>query len=555
MTRDRVVLAINDPQLSGQAAALAQEGEELELVEEFAELDRLVRGLHRVEADVIVLHDTRGAVPVLELAREISGTFPELAIVLVLSDPGSEHLRTAMQAGARDVVALPLALEELQHSIRSAAAWGRSMRERVSGEWEAATATGLSGRVVAIAGAKGGVGTTTLAIHLALHLAGASDRRLCLVEFDLQAGDFRSLLDLPYRRSISELAGVSEELSVRHLDDTLYGHPSGLRVLLAPEEGEQAEDVTAAVARNVVAALRARHDLTIIDLGAWLSEAGAAACELADDVIIVTTPDVPALRGVQRLIRMWDRLQVAVPRPRVVLNQASRRREVQTDLARQVVGDALCATTVPADFASLESAINTGTPERLEDRKLRSAIAALADELELRGEPGAQADDDAPPERPKSLVARLTGERGQSTVETLGILPIVALIALTLWQMGLIGYSYMASGHAAREGARALAVGEDVQPRIREDLPGAWRGDMRCVVGDSRVRVSVSVPAVLPGLDTPFRISSSAGTSSETEAVGEVQEGLREPRKRSENDCAPKKDEDSDEEGGRDPDA
>ena len=185
-----------------------------------------------------------------------------------------------MQAGLRDVVALPLSLEGFESSVRAASQWSRAMRDRVTGEESASGA--LGGQLVVVAGAKGGVGTTTVALHLGLAAARmAPGRPVCLVDFDLQKGDFRALLDTPYRRSVVDLVDVAHEISVRHLQETLYTHKDGFRVLLAPEEGERGEDVTSGVARNVLSAVKARHALTVVDIGAVTSEATAIAAEMA----------------------------------------------------------------------------------------------------------------------------------------------------------------------------------------------------------------------------------------------------------------------------------
>ncbi len=221
------------------------------------------------------------------------------------------------------------------------------MRDRVTGE-ESAGAT-LGGQLIAVAGSKGGVGTTTVALHLGLAAARmAPGRPVCLVDFDLQKGDFRSLLDTPHRRSVVDLVVVSNEISVRHLQETLYTHKDGFRLLLAPEEGEKAEDVDSAVARNVLSAVKARHALTVVDIGAVATEATAIAAEMATQVIVVTTPDVLALRGVRRMRELWKRLGVREDEDvKVVLNRASRRREIQPDLARKVVGDTMASTHDP----------------------------------------------------------------------------------------------------------------------------------------------------------------------------------------------------------------
>ena len=405
------------------------------------------------------------------------------------------------------------------------------MRDRVTGE-ESAGAT-LGGALVAVAGSKGGVGTTTVALHLGLAAARmAPGRPVCLVDFDLQKGDFRSMLDTPHRRSVVDLVVVSNEISVRHLQETLYTHKDGFRLLLAPEEGEKAEDVDSGVARNVLSAVKARHALTVVDIGAVATEATAIAAEMATQVLIVTTPDVLALRGVRRMRQLWKRLGVREDEDvTVVLNRASRRREIQPDLARKVVGDHMASTTIPADFNALEAAVNTGSPSRMEDSKLRGAFEALANELEIvpQAEEAAPRDDE-----PRGLLARLGGERGQTTVEFMGLLPIVLLTLLLLWQIALTGYTYVAAGHAAREGARELATdptdpsddktcptssgprSRTTRPRPRtSSAPGAATRRSSCAARP-RSRCSLRVPLIIPGIKSPLTIGSTADTSSRT---------------------------------------
>ena len=175
--------------------------------------------------------------------------------------------------------------------MRAAAQWSRALRDRVTGEESAAGA--LGGQLIAVAGSKGGVGTTTVALQLCLAaVRAAPGRPVCLVDFDLQKGDLRGYLNLPYRRSVVDLVEVANEISVRHLQETLYTHKEGFRVLLAPDDGERGEEVDSAAARAVLAAVKARHALTIVDLGAQVSEASAIGAEMAGRVVVVTTPDV-----------------------------------------------------------------------------------------------------------------------------------------------------------------------------------------------------------------------------------------------------------------------
>jgi pilus assembly protein CpaE len=519
----RLLIAVADDETARRAAAVAREAE-LDVSDIVTELEDIHRVLRRADIDVVLVHDDLGGVPVLDVARDLASAFPEVALIMLAADDSPNLLRSAMQAGIRDVIALPVSLESFESGVRAASTWARAMRDRVTGEEQASGA--LGGALVAVGGAKGGVGTTTVALHLGLAAARmAPGRPVCLVDFDLQKGDFRALLDTPYRRSVVDLVDVSNEISVRHLQETLYTHKEGFRLLLAPEEGERAEDVDATVARNVLAAVKARHALTVVDIGAVATEATAIAAEMATQVVVVTTPDVLALRGVRRMRDLWKRLGVREDEDiRVLLNRASRRREVQPDLARKVVGDTMVETTIPADFNALEAAVNTGSPSRLEDNKLRGAYEALALELDIV--PGTE--EAQPREEPsRGLLQRLGGERGQTTVEFMGLLPILLVIFFALWQIAITGYTYVVAGHAARTGARQLAVlpsnaGDDPPYRkaAERDLPPLWRSGASITKPTSvTVQVSLKIPVLIPRLHSPISITTTADTSVEDESL------------------------------------
>ena len=304
----RLLIAVADDETARRAAAQAREAE-MDVVDIVAELDEIHRALRRLDVDVVLLHDALGGTPVLDLARDLAVRLPRsradparrrgLAGPAARRHAGRPARRRRAPARARVLRGQrPLRRAVVAHDARP-------------GRGRGVAPGALGGQLVAVAGSKGGVGTTTIALHLGLAAARlAPGRPVCLVDFDLQKGDFRALLDTPHRRSVVDLVTVSNEISVRHLQETLYTHKEGFRLLLAPEEGEKAEDVDGAVARNVLSAVKARHALTVVDIGAVATEATAIAAEMASQVIVVTTPDVLALRGVRRMRELWKRLGV-----------------------------------------------------------------------------------------------------------------------------------------------------------------------------------------------------------------------------------------------------
>jgi pilus assembly protein CpaE len=287
-----------------------------------------------------------------------------------------------MDSGARAVVDSPPSVDELAARLPMIFEWQRQVRSLAN---LGVAATGDAGRLIAFTGARGGAGTSTIALHVAL-LAAASgpERRVCLIDLDLQQRGLRQLVELPARRTISDLVTIADNLTGRNLDEATIVHRSGLRILMAPQQGEHAEDVDGQVARQILAAAKGHYDLVIADTGSVLSEAGAVGLEFADDLIMVTTPDVPSLRAAQDKLDLLGRLQVAKDGDsRLLFNKVSPRNEVQPEFGSRMATGGAMKASIPEDWRRLEPAANAMSPMEVEDGPFRRAIVALGRELRL----------------------------------------------------------------------------------------------------------------------------------------------------------------------------
>ncbi len=456
--------------------------------------------------DVVLVHFEIEGSSAMDLIRELAMRHPHLAVVVIADDASAEIYGAAMEAGARGVVSAESSQAELQSRIGSAAEWSRTMRRHFDPASTGVMPTRM-GRMLSVCGAKGGTGATTLTVQLALR-AVADKQQVCIVDLDLQKGDIPSYLDITHRRSIADLMATAAELDGVILGEALYIHRDGPHVLLAPAEGEQAEDVSARAARQILSGLRSRYDVVIIDCGAYMTEASAVAIELSDTVLVTVTPDLPCLRAAQRLGKMWERLQV---RKRddmsVVLVRADRKNEVQPDFARKILGLPMLKTTVPAAFRALEEATNTGAPKAVENGDYRKAVTAVAREVGLV-------------ESEAAGTKRGKGDQGVAVTEFVLLIPFLGLLLLLIWQAIIVGLTSMYSSHASSEGARAVAVlGYDspgaraeVERRAVARVSDQWgdRNHFHLSVDGDFVKVTIDAPAVLPGMHGPWGISTKA---------------------------------------------
>lgn len=481
--------------------------------------------------EVVLVHERIGPVPALDLVRDLVMRFPAVGVVLITADPSTGVLTAAMDSGARGIVQLPLTYDALAERVQAAAAWSSGMRRHL-GSSAPELYSGPGGTVVTVTGAKGGVGATVTAVQLAL-AARASGHTVALLDLDLQSGDVASYLDVQFRRSVADLAAITD-INPRVLQDAVFTHDTGIGLLLAPAEGERGEEVTDRVTRQIVAVLRSRHDVVVVDCGARMDSATAAAVEMADHALLLITPDVVAVRAAKRMVRLWDRLQIRKAEETLtVVNRQSKGTEIQPALVEKVTGTKVARATIPAAFKELQGVVDAGRLQDLDARStVKQALWALAGELGLvvvhEGGGGKRRKSSSPDRG--ALNPRRRGERGDRgavTLEFAGMFPLLLVVMSILWQCVLYGYTYSLAGNAADEAARAATAAYALDPggyqgacesAGGEHLPGAWNGAaINCGPEGEVMKATVSaqVPLFFPEFDVGWTVNGEAGAALE----------------------------------------
>ncbi|MFJ8024905.1 CpaE family protein [Streptomyces sp. NPDC096311] len=533
----RILPAVSDVDSARALATLLSQLADAEPAPPVPDSTALLDTLARLAAEsldelpeVVLVHERIGPVPALDLIRDVVMRFPAIGVVFITADTSTGVLTAAMDSGARGIIGLPLGYDALAERVQAAAGWSLGMRRHL-GSGTPELYAGPGGTVVTVTGAKGGVGATVTAVELAL-AAQASGRSVALVDLDLQSGDVASYLDVQFRRSIADLAAISD-INPRVLQDAVYTHDSGVGLLLAPAEGERGEEVTDRVTRQVLGALRSRHDVVVVDCGAQMNSATAAAVEMADRALLLVTPDVVAVRAAKRMVRMWDRLQIRkAEETTTVVNRFARATEIQPSLVERVTGTKVARTPVPAAFKELQSVVDAGRLQDLDTRStVKQALWALAGELGLvvaqeTGGGGGRRRK-ASSDRGALALRRKGGDRGAVTLEFAGMFPILLVVMTILWQCVLYGYSYSLAGNAADEAARAATAAYAVNhgdyqgacaAAGSKHLPGSWQGaTITCGPAGSvmKATVKVDVPLFFPGFDAGWHVDGNAGAALE----------------------------------------
>ena len=495
-TRQQVLAAMSEAEGLGEVRTVASPEKLRELLEP------------EVTSCILVDEALEGRIA-LPIIQELSRTYPLIPVVLLSRARTSESVVAAMDAGARTVLALPLSLEEISNRLLPVLAWSRAVRSEASSREEITARR--QGTITAVVGAKGGVGTSTVALMAAAQLAQGA--RTCLVDLDVRGGDLAAMTGISVRRSITDLADIAAEVSAREISEVMYPLPGGIALLPAPEQGETGEMLTESATRQILTMLRYQFDHVVLDCGNRLDDILAMGLDSADRALIVTTPDAPALRSVRRLSDALDRLDIARGRPfGLVVNLTSRQREIQPATAAKMTGVALAAS-IPDLTAQIEMAVNSNTLLTSRVPAMAKAAQSIAGAITAGTAPGPAPDQSAMAGSTKATRRgrkRRRSQRGQITVEFPVVFALATAAILLCIQALSLGISYMYATHAANEAAHAYAIGKSpgqVQQEVTSRLPNSYAARTK-VTRSGADRVTVTLP-VLSVVD--MNPSASAG--------------------------------------------
>jgi len=337
-----------------------------------------IRVVRDTSPDVVLLDINMPGMDGLATAEALSSSMPNVQIIMISVQDDFDHLRRAMLAGARDYIVKPFSIDEVPAKIRHVYSLGMAERTRVSDTGEG----GQNGRVITVFGPRGGCGCTTVAVNVAVALRESTEHGVVVVDADLQFGDVGVMLNLQSRGTIVDLAEHIDDLDLTFVKEITVPHSSGIRALLAPLGPESAELVSGEAARRILRALRSSFDFVVVDGGHVLNDVFLASLDETDELVLLTTPDIPSIKSTRLILDVLDALSYSGERVRLVVTQAGRRYGVTVE---DIQASLKCHSIValPYDDARPVLATNQGRPlvEVAPDVPLSHALQSLAEML------------------------------------------------------------------------------------------------------------------------------------------------------------------------------
>jgi len=254
----------------------------------------------------------------------------------------------------------------------------RELVDRLVLESRPALPAGRLAPVLAVMGAKGGVGATVVACQLAAALQAIGGRTV-IVDLNYPLGDVALHFDVRPTYTLAHVVRQGDELDATYLRGLLQGHRSGVQILAAPERVEEAELVHGAHVERVISILRQEFAWVVLDVSRSWNEASVRALDLATEILLITSLDVPTLNHARQHLDLLRRLGHSDAKIHPIANRYSKRdaitdKEFATFLGRSP------DLHLPNDYPSTVGSVNEGRPlgEVAPRSALHQAFVALA---------------------------------------------------------------------------------------------------------------------------------------------------------------------------------
>jgi pilus assembly protein CpaE len=321
--------------------------------------EQLYEEIMRLKPAAAIITLGANADQAIKLIQRLSSEAPKTALISAANNAAPDLLLQSLRAGAREFLKLPISAEELKTVLDRVA-------EFCAGQVEAPK---KKGRMVAVFSSKGGCGTSFIAANLAASTAA----RTVLVDLNLQAGDLPLFLGLDPKYSFADMAENRTRLDDALINSFVAPYSSNLSLLAAPKEADSADEIEPEHVFDVLQRLRESYDYVVLDPQHTFDSITLAALDQSDEIVLVLTLDIPAIRSTQRALEIFDRLGYPRKKVRIVVNRWSKMidldlRQVEKFLGEPVIG------FVPSDYQAAVTSINLGRPIVQSDSNCKIAL-------------------------------------------------------------------------------------------------------------------------------------------------------------------------------------
>ena len=300
--------------------------------------------------DLVIVDLRSDALSMMPSIERLRAASPGAGIFAIALAADSDLILQAMRAGANEFFTWPPSAEAFHGAIRRTG----TRREASTGARPAAT-------TLVFFGAKGGAGTTTVAVNCGVELARLSKRPTVIVDLKPGLGEVALFLGVRQRYSVLDAIDNLHRLDREFLRELVVKHKSGLEILAGSDNFDRPGAADGGPIEELLRLLTRQYEYIIVDAGAQMNGCVVSSLYSADTIYLVVSPDVPSVRNAQRLLDRIGQLGASGDRVRVLLNRAAEPYPIPPQQIENALGHPIHQIFL-SDYKTVSTALNSGVP-------------------------------------------------------------------------------------------------------------------------------------------------------------------------------------------------
>ena len=298
--------------------------------------------------------DTENIEQSLSLLEKITASQKDGFAIALTTTADLQLAKASMKAGARDMLVSPLNQASVLECLENCSKFHSKQPSKDGG----------LGRIATVFSYKGGIGKTTLSVNLAYSLSRLTNSPVALVDLNLHLGDITTFLNINPKQTLADVARNLVRVDAAYLKASMEHCQVGeadLYVLAEPLNVEDAEEITSDQINTLLTILKSAFSFVVVDTNAAFDTKTLTALDVANDVLLVGTANLPAIRSIQRVLGLFQRLGYPRHKQKLIINRywaddAISLEDIENTLDHPVFD------VVPNNYRAVITAINRGIP-------------------------------------------------------------------------------------------------------------------------------------------------------------------------------------------------
>lgn len=363
----------------------------LEIIGGTEEIARAEQILSTEEIDVFLVNP-EGDQAQYQLVEEANSKYPEVKIILLEDYLEEQTLHNVLYLGAADVLIKPYNSEKLIESILRVQDLAEK-KKQASAEKMFSRSKKNKGDILTFFSTKGGVGKTFISTNFAIALAENTDKRVALVDLDLDYGNSALALNLPPRFTILDVVNDMDNIDKDLIESYMLPHESGLKVLASNVSIEVTDHIKDSDVKIILEALEEAFDYIIVDMPSKFNENSLPALALADHLMVIVTQELATIQNIKSLLLSLSELNFPSSKINLILNKYDKKADINLDDIARALNREI-NHTIGIDHKGVITSLNKGVPYVTDyasstiSKEIKTIVSKITSEQMSFGEKG-----------------------------------------------------------------------------------------------------------------------------------------------------------------------